>query len=179
MAVIARNGSKLVKDVREKKDKDKSRARFWEVAGSKMGNITGGWAVGNGATHDLRQAVAVWGVSPLSEWRGLFCHSLGCIGAGPAFIEEQCSEQKGTLSWLLNPVHVVCSRSLSNLGGLNTVALGCLLLPASPAGLTETEKDEAAKAAEAVREQQGGSDDDGDDYRKASKVCSFRGWGSL
>lgn len=41
MAVIARNGSKLVKDVREKKDASKSRARFWEVAGSKMGTITG------------------------------------------------------------------------------------------------------------------------------------------
>jgi pre-mRNA-splicing factor ATP-dependent RNA helicase DHX38/PRP16 len=41
MAVIARQGSKLVKEVREKKDASKSRARFWEVAGSKMGAITG------------------------------------------------------------------------------------------------------------------------------------------
>lgn len=41
LAVIARNGSKLVKDVREKKEANKSRKRFWEVAGSKMGTITG------------------------------------------------------------------------------------------------------------------------------------------
>lgn len=39
-----------------------------------------------------------------------------------------------------------------------------------PAGLTEAEQGEAVKAAEALREQQGGSDDDGDDYRQASKV---------
>jgi pre-mRNA-splicing factor ATP-dependent RNA helicase DHX38/PRP16 len=76
MAVIARQGSKLVKDVREKKETHKSRARFWEVAGSKMGQIT---------------------------------------------------------------------------------------------GLTEAEQGEAVKAAEALKEQQGGSDDDADDYRKASK----------
>ena len=42
MAVIARSGSKLVKDVREKKESTKSRARFWEMAGSKMGKITAG-----------------------------------------------------------------------------------------------------------------------------------------
>jgi pre-mRNA-splicing factor ATP-dependent RNA helicase DHX38/PRP16 len=36
-----RNGSQLVKEVREKKDKDKSRLRFWDMAGSKMGQITG------------------------------------------------------------------------------------------------------------------------------------------
>lgn len=41
MAVIARNGSKLVKEIRDKKEASKSRARFWEVAGSKMGQITG------------------------------------------------------------------------------------------------------------------------------------------
>ncbi len=41
MAVISRNGSKLVKEIREKKDENKSRARFWEMAGSKMGKITG------------------------------------------------------------------------------------------------------------------------------------------
>ena len=41
MAVIARNGSALVREVREKKEKGKSRQRFWEVAGSKMGKITG------------------------------------------------------------------------------------------------------------------------------------------
>ncbi len=41
MAVIARTGSKLVKEVREKKEAGKSRQRFWEMAGSKMGKITG------------------------------------------------------------------------------------------------------------------------------------------
>ncbi|KAK9803444.1 hypothetical protein WJX73_001656 [Symbiochloris irregularis] len=41
MAVIARNGSKLVKEVREKKAAGQSRQRFWEVAGSKMGQVTG------------------------------------------------------------------------------------------------------------------------------------------
>ena len=50
MAVIARAGSKLVKDVRDKKEATKSRARFWEMAGSKMGKITGaalwGWVPG-------------------------------------------------------------------------------------------------------------------------------------
>lgn len=30
-----------MKEVREKKDKDKSRMRFWDMAGSKMGQITG------------------------------------------------------------------------------------------------------------------------------------------
>lgn len=38
---LSRNGSALVKEVREKKDKDKSRLRFWDMAGSKMGQVTG------------------------------------------------------------------------------------------------------------------------------------------
>ena len=41
MAVIARAGSKLVREIREKKEASKSRKRFWEMAGSKMGKITG------------------------------------------------------------------------------------------------------------------------------------------
>lgn len=41
MSVISRNGSKLVKEIREKKDANKSRSRFWEVAGSKLGALTG------------------------------------------------------------------------------------------------------------------------------------------
>ncbi|KAK9864204.1 hypothetical protein WJX84_006796 [Apatococcus fuscideae] len=41
MAVIARNGSGLVKEVRIAKEKNKHRARFWEMAGSKMAKITG------------------------------------------------------------------------------------------------------------------------------------------
>lgn len=34
-------GSKLVREMRDKKEANKSRARFWEVAGSRMGKITG------------------------------------------------------------------------------------------------------------------------------------------
>ena len=41
MAVIARQGSALVREMRDKKEKNKFRQRFWEVAGSKMGKITG------------------------------------------------------------------------------------------------------------------------------------------
>jgi pre-mRNA-splicing factor ATP-dependent RNA helicase DHX38/PRP16 len=41
MAVIAKSGSKLVREIREKKEQGKSRQRFWEMAGSKMGKITG------------------------------------------------------------------------------------------------------------------------------------------
>ena len=41
MAVIARQGSVLVREMRDKKEKNKFRQRFWEVAGSKMGKITG------------------------------------------------------------------------------------------------------------------------------------------
>lgn len=41
LAVIARQGSQLVKETREKKEKNKFRQRFWEVAGSKIGSITG------------------------------------------------------------------------------------------------------------------------------------------
>ncbi|KAK9816661.1 hypothetical protein WJX72_003431 [[Myrmecia] bisecta] len=41
MAKIARQGSKLVMDVRQQKEQNKSRQRFWEVAGSKMAKITG------------------------------------------------------------------------------------------------------------------------------------------
>lgn len=44
LAVIAKSGSKLVKEIRDKKNEGKSRQRFWEVAGSKMGKITG-WAL--------------------------------------------------------------------------------------------------------------------------------------
>eukprot|EP00890_Picochlorum_soloecismus_P002226 jgi/Picsp_1/3003/NSC_01225-R1_pre-mrna-splicing factor atp-dependent rna helicase prp16-like len=48
LAVIARNGSKLVKEIREKKDANKSRARFWEVAGSKI-------ETGSGKTTQMTQ----------------------------------------------------------------------------------------------------------------------------
>mmetsp|Transcript_29689 Transcript_29689/g.83695 ORF Transcript_29689/g.83695 Transcript_29689/m.83695 type:complete len:1298 (+) Transcript_29689:152-4045(+) len=41
MAIISRKGSNLVKEYREKRDQNKSRTRFWEMAGSKMGSITG------------------------------------------------------------------------------------------------------------------------------------------
>ena len=41
MATIARRGSALVRAARAARDAAKSRARFWEVAGSKMGAVTG------------------------------------------------------------------------------------------------------------------------------------------
>lgn len=41
MAVNARNGSKTLKDVREKADMMKMRKRFWELGGSKMGDTIG------------------------------------------------------------------------------------------------------------------------------------------
>ncbi|CAM6106133.1 unnamed protein product [Calypogeia fissa] len=41
MAVIARKGSALLREVREKQSQNKSRQRFWELAGSKLGNLLG------------------------------------------------------------------------------------------------------------------------------------------
>uniref|UniRef100_A0ACD5VA63 Uncharacterized protein n=1 Tax=Avena sativa TaxID=4498 RepID=A0ACD5VA63_AVESA len=41
MAIIARRGSPLVKEIREKQSMNKSRQRFWELAGSKLGHILG------------------------------------------------------------------------------------------------------------------------------------------
>ena len=41
MAMIARKGSSLVKEVRMKRDENKSRDRFWDVKNSKIGDITG------------------------------------------------------------------------------------------------------------------------------------------
>ncbi|KAJ7570096.1 hypothetical protein O6H91_01G106800 [Diphasiastrum complanatum] len=41
MAIIARKGSALVREVREKQSSNKSRQRFWELAGSKLGDILG------------------------------------------------------------------------------------------------------------------------------------------
>ncbi|XBI54648.1 hypothetical protein VPH35_036625 [Triticum aestivum] len=41
MAIIARKGSVLVREIREKQSQNKSRQRFWELAGSNLGNILG------------------------------------------------------------------------------------------------------------------------------------------
>ncbi|KAM0047441.1 putative RNA helicase [Helianthus debilis subsp. tardiflorus] len=41
MAIISRKGSNLVREVHEKQSMNKSRQRFWELAGSKLGNILG------------------------------------------------------------------------------------------------------------------------------------------
>lgn len=41
MAIISRKGSDLVRGVREKQSMNKSRQRFWELAGSKLGDILG------------------------------------------------------------------------------------------------------------------------------------------
>ena len=88
MAVIARNGSKLVRDVREKKDKDKSRARFWEMAGSKMGKITGEGGVGR-----LRK-----GVGRREEWGGGKSEGGGWKGVrsgGGKHISKMGEEEEG------------------------------------------------------------------------------------
>ncbi|KAL6969289.1 RNA helicase [Sarracenia purpurea var. burkii] len=41
MAIISRKGSVLVREIREKQSMNKSRQRFWELAGSKLGDILG------------------------------------------------------------------------------------------------------------------------------------------
>uniref|UniRef100_A0A2P2JJ21 Uncharacterized protein n=1 Tax=Rhizophora mucronata TaxID=61149 RepID=A0A2P2JJ21_RHIMU len=41
MAIISRKGSALVREVHEKQSMHKSRQRFWELAGSKLGDILG------------------------------------------------------------------------------------------------------------------------------------------
>ncbi|GAB4840590.1 hypothetical protein Ancab_021362 [Ancistrocladus abbreviatus] len=41
MAIISRKGSPLVREMREKQSMHKSRQRFWELAGSKLGDILG------------------------------------------------------------------------------------------------------------------------------------------
>lgn len=41
MAIIARKGSALVREIHEKQSMNKSRQRFWELAGSKLGEILG------------------------------------------------------------------------------------------------------------------------------------------
>ncbi|KAJ4785883.1 hypothetical protein LUZ62_037129 [Rhynchospora pubera] len=41
MAIIARKGSVLVREIHEKQSMNKSRQRFWELAGSKLGEILG------------------------------------------------------------------------------------------------------------------------------------------
>lgn len=41
MYILGRKGSGIMKEARENKDRDKSRAKFWELAGSKMGDLLG------------------------------------------------------------------------------------------------------------------------------------------
>lgn len=41
MAIISRKGSTLVREIHEKQNTNKSRQRFWELAGSKLGDILG------------------------------------------------------------------------------------------------------------------------------------------
>jgi len=41
MAVCARRGSELLRDVREQRERSKMRKRFWELGGSRMGNAMG------------------------------------------------------------------------------------------------------------------------------------------
>jgi pre-mRNA-splicing factor ATP-dependent RNA helicase DHX38/PRP16 len=39
MAILAKKGSRVLKDMRDRNDKNKMRERFWELAGSKLGNL--------------------------------------------------------------------------------------------------------------------------------------------
>ncbi|XP_024928631.2 pre-mRNA-splicing factor ATP-dependent RNA helicase DEAH7 isoform X2 [Ziziphus jujuba] len=41
MAIISRKGSALVREIHEKQSKNKSRQRFWELAGSRLGDVLG------------------------------------------------------------------------------------------------------------------------------------------
>jgi pre-mRNA-splicing factor ATP-dependent RNA helicase DHX38/PRP16 len=41
MAIISRKGSALVRETHEKQSMNKSRQQFWELAGSKLGDILG------------------------------------------------------------------------------------------------------------------------------------------
>jgi pre-mRNA-splicing factor ATP-dependent RNA helicase DHX38/PRP16 len=41
MAIISRKGLALVREIHEKQSMNKSRQRFWELAGSKLGDILG------------------------------------------------------------------------------------------------------------------------------------------
>ncbi|KAL8249630.1 hypothetical protein R6Q59_006498 [Mikania micrantha] len=41
MAIISRKGSNLVREVHEKRSMNQSRQRFWELVGSKLGDIIG------------------------------------------------------------------------------------------------------------------------------------------
>lgn len=39
LAILAKKGSAIVKSLREKNDRNKMRERFWELAGSKLGDL--------------------------------------------------------------------------------------------------------------------------------------------
>jgi len=39
LALLAKKGSAVVKSLREKNDRSKMRERFWELAGSKLGDL--------------------------------------------------------------------------------------------------------------------------------------------
>eukprot|EP00004_Rigifila_ramosa_P027499 TRINITY_DN899_c0_g2_i1.p1 TRINITY_DN899_c0_g2~~TRINITY_DN899_c0_g2_i1.p1 ORF type:complete len:1026 (+),score=231.74 TRINITY_DN899_c0_g2_i1:1-3078(+) len=41
MAILAKKGSKLLREVREKKDREKAQNKYWELAGSRIGGLLG------------------------------------------------------------------------------------------------------------------------------------------
>lgn len=41
MVLISKKGSNVLRNQREKSDKSKMRDRFWELSGSRMGNLLG------------------------------------------------------------------------------------------------------------------------------------------
>lgn len=73
MAIIARKGSALVRETREKQAANKSRQRFWELAGSKLGNI-----LGVEKTEDQ--------VSPIFT----YCRTEIAVSSGPRIVPGVC-----------------------------------------------------------------------------------------
>ncbi|CAI5710794.1 unnamed protein product [Hyaloperonospora brassicae] len=56
MAVCARKGSELLQEVREQRERNKMRKRFWEIGGSRMGDVIGVKAdPGSGDEEDKQQ----------------------------------------------------------------------------------------------------------------------------
>lgn len=107
MAVIARQGSKLVKEVRDKKESTKSRQRFWEVAGSKMGKITGV----RGGPHMEGEERAARPVVLGGEADQMLCRAEGRAlgtsnhGPSPVLLSQGSSPPSGRVSPSMEATH--------------------------------------------------------------------------
>ena len=98
MAVIARSGSALVKAVRAVKDASKSRARFWEMAGSKMGAATGLTADEKAAGDAAAEAASVEGGGDGKEKAATYKDAMGAAVAQSTFAKTKTlAEQRAAL----------------------------------------------------------------------------------